>query len=59
MLMHTSLSATAAFILAPGVTGGALAGFYLAWAALLWIVVAAVAMCHHAPPSLRNMAPLP
>jgi uncharacterized protein len=40
MLMHGSLSATAPLILAPGVTGAGLAAFYLALAALLWVVVA-------------------
>jgi hypothetical protein len=51
MIMHASLSATAPFILAPDVTGARLAGFYLAWAALLWIVVAAVAVRHPLPTS--------
>jgi uncharacterized protein len=44
MVMHGSLSATAPLILAPEVTGGALAVFYLALALLLWLVVAAAAL---------------
>ena len=44
MVMHGSLSATAPVILAPEVTGGALAVFYLALALLLWVVVAAAAL---------------
>ena len=44
MVMHAGLSATTAFIFAPQVTGAALAGFYLALAVVLWVVVAAVAL---------------
>lgn len=43
MLMHAALSATAPWILAPQVTGWALAGAYISIAALLWVIVAAVA----------------
>ena len=43
MLMHAALSATAPWILAPQVTGWALAGAYTSMAAVLWVVVAAVA----------------
>lgn len=44
MVMHGALSATAPLILAPDVTGWALAAFYFALASLLWIVVAVGAM---------------
>ena len=44
MLMHASLTASTLFILAPQATGMALVTYYLVLAAVLWVVVAAVAV---------------
>ncbi|MFC1978332.1 CPBP family intramembrane glutamic endopeptidase, partial [Chloroflexota bacterium] len=46
MLMHASLTASTLFILAPQATGMALVTYYLVLAAVLWVVVAVVAVAN-------------
>jgi membrane protease YdiL (CAAX protease family) len=48
MLMHASLVLFWLIATPPGIADAPLAIWYLAWAALLWVVVAAVAMVNHA-----------
>src|SRR5215212_11667846 len=54
MLMHASLSASM-FILAPLVTGVAIVTSVLVWAAVLWVVVAAIALAQGGHLSRRSV----
>jgi membrane protease YdiL (CAAX protease family) len=56
ILMHTSLTASA-LVLGPGVAGVHLVTFDLIWAAVLWVVIAAVAVAQGG--HLSQQPPLP
>jgi hypothetical protein len=47
MLMHASLDAFWLASTPPGMTPVALVVWYMAWAAMLWVAVAAVAVTNH------------
>lgn len=55
ILMHASLSAGTVYILMPGVTGVALSTYYLVLTAVLWIVVAVVAVVNSGQISRRPL----
>lgn len=55
ILMHASLSAGTVYILMPGVTGVALSTYYLVLTAVLWIVVAVVAVVNSEQISRRPL----
>ncbi len=54
MLMHTSITASTLFILAPGVTGWALAMYYLILTAIMWGIVAVALAPKRAPSSAQG-----
>lgn len=47
MLMHASLTASTTFVLVPLATGMARMAYYLVLGAVLWVVVAMVALANH------------
>jgi membrane protease YdiL (CAAX protease family) len=56
ILMHASLTASARIVGPPGMAGVGLLAFDLAWAAVVCIVLAAVAMPHRGQPSRQLLA---
>lgn len=59
MLMHTSLTASARILGAPAIAGAPLLTFDLAWAAVVWAIVAAVVVADRLPRPGRSAAGAP
>jgi uncharacterized protein len=57
MLMHASLIASTLFVLMPVATGAALSTYYLVLSAVLWVIVAAIALANHGHLSRQSKPP--